>query len=247
MSLIVTVFVREGIVMAADSRLTLDANTQQGNQQVVKMAVGLTDSVRKCFLAPGGVGIATYGAADIGGVPITGYIESFISEKLSGGAQMVDAIPSLLLDYFKQFAGPPATKFHVAGYKVEGGKSVQHVWRVDVAANTAQRFNDPTKQGAVWGGEADVLSRIISPLWSKDQAGNFTELPNNPIPWQFFTLQDAIDFASYAIRATIDTMRFQARPKTVGGPVDVLVLKPTETSWISHKALKVGSEWAAER
>jgi hypothetical protein len=124
MSLIVTVFVREGIVMAADSRLTLDANTQQGNQQVVKLAVGLKDSVRKCFLAPGAVGIATYGAADIGGVPITGYIESFIAERLSGNGHLVDAVPALLLDYFRQLPGPPATQFHVAGYKAEGARAL---------------------------------------------------------------------------------------------------------------------------
>ena len=237
MSLIVTVYVREGIVMAADSRLTLDANTQQGNRQVTKLAVGLTDSVRKCFLAPGAVGIATYGAADIGGVPITGYIESFLSERLAGGGQSVDAVPGLLLDYFKQLPGPPATQFHVAGYKAEGGKSVQHVWHLDVAAGTATRINNPDQQGAAWGGEADVLSRLVNPLWSKDQAGTLAELPSYPIPWQFFTLQDAIDFAGYAIRATIDTMKFQARPKTVGGAVDVLVLKPTEAIWISQKTL----------
>jgi hypothetical protein len=76
-------------------------------------------------------------------------------------------------------------------------------------------------------------------LWLKDQAATLTELPSNPIPWQFFTLQDAIDFASYAIRTTIDTMRFQARPKTVDGPIDILVLKPVEATWISQKILTV--------
>ena len=51
------------------------------------------------------------------------------------------------------------------------------------------------------------------------------------------TLQDAIDFSIYAIRTTIDTMRFQARPKTVGGPIDVLLLTPKEVKWIQSKEL----------
>ena len=48
-------------------------------------------------------------------------------------------------------------------------------------------------------------------------------------------IQDAIDFAIYAVRTTIDTIRFQARPKNVGGPIDVLVLTPEKTSWIQRK------------
>jgi hypothetical protein len=53
------------------------------------------------------------------------------------------------------------------------------------------------------------------------------------------TIQDAIDFAIYAVRTTIDTMRFQARPKNVGGPVDVLLISPDEPPrWIQRKAFR---------
>lgn len=62
---------------------------------------------------------------------------------------------------------------------------------------------------------------------------NFKQMPHFQIPWQFFTLQDAIDFAVYAIRTTIDSVRFLPRPKTVGGPIDVLVIRPHESEWIT--------------
>ncbi len=52
------------------------------------------------------------------------------------------------------------------------------------------------------------------------------------------TLQDGIDFAVFAIRTTIDTMRFQMCVKTVGGPIDVLVIKPSGAQWISRKELR---------
>jgi hypothetical protein len=240
MSLVMTIYIREGIVVAADSRLTLNQTGQQGPQQVVQLAVGQTDSVYKVFLAPGNIAIATYGAADIQGVPIAGYVESFMQERLTD-APPVDVVPGLLLEYFRALSGPPATQFHVAGYKREAGASVQHVWLVQVAQNATSRINQPDQQGCSWGGEADVLARLVQPLWSRDQQGAYHELPACPIAWQFFTLQDAIDFAAYGIRATIDSMRFQTRSKSVGGAIDILVLKPTEASWIVRKELRAPS------
>ncbi len=62
--------------------------------------------------------------------------------------------------------------------------------------------------------------------------------PDLEVAWEFFTLQDGIDFATYAIKTTIDTMRFQSVPKTVGGPIDILVVKPDEGArWIARKDL----------
>jgi len=188
-------------------------------------------------LALNNIGISTYGAADIQGVPIAGYIESFISEQLSEEDE-VDSVPQKLLDYFKKFPGPPNTKFHVAGYKTENNQREQHVWHVTVLAGRIERANPPGKQGATWSGESDILSRLVQPVGLLDDKG---KLKNPPpyfqIPWHFFTLQDAIDYAVYAVKVTIDSIRFQPRPKTVGGPVDVLVIKPNEAFWVQRKKL----------
>ncbi len=224
--------------MAADSRLTLNAQQQgQGGGQVVQLAVGQTDSVNKLFLAPGDIGIATYGAADIQGVPIAGFVDSVIRERLTP-AVAVDGAPQLLLQYFRTLAGPPTTFFHVAGYKTEQGKRVQRVWVVDVGQNNVQRVNQPDQQGAQWGGEVDVITRLIGPVYSQDAQGAYQALPAFDIPFGFFTLQDAIDFTGYAIRATIESMRFQARPKTVGGAIDILVVRPSSAEWVAKKTLK---------
>lgn len=62
--------------------------------------------------------------------------------------------------------------------------------------------------------------------------------PDLEVAWEFFSLQDGIDFAIYAIKTTIDTMRFQSVPKTVGGPIDILVIKPDDgVKWIARKDL----------
>jgi hypothetical protein len=53
-------------------------------------------------------------------------------------------------------------------------------------------------------------------------------------------LQDAIDFGVYAVKTTIDTMRFQQKEKTVGGPIDVLVIQPyNEPFFVQKKELCV--------
>lgn len=198
--------------------------------------MGQSDSSYKTFLAPSDVGISTYGDADIQGAPIAGYVESFISEQLSKGDHEVDDVPQKLLDYFTKFPGPPNAQFHVAGYKTENGQRQPHMWHVAVVGGVIERKNAVGQQGATWGGEADILARLMQRVGIVDDQGNLTQvLPFHPVPWQFFTLQDAIDFAVYAVKVTIDSLRFQPRPKTVGGPIDVLVIKPTEAFWVHRK------------
>ena len=237
MSFVITMYVREGIVMASDSRLTLNVTQKQDDKTIVHTAVGLSDSNYKTFLAPNNIGISTFGAADIKGVPIAGYIESFISEQLSNGIE-VDDVPSRLLTYFSQFDPLPDAKFIVAGYKSQNGRYEQQVWLVEIASNQTKRVNPPGQQGAQWGGEADILSRLIHRVGILDEQGSVRNpLPYFQIPWQFFTLQDAIDFCIFAVRSTIDAIRFQPRPKTVGGPIDVLVIKPDGAFWVQRKEL----------
>ena len=237
MSFVITMYVREGIVLASDSRLTLNTATQQGNSQVVQMAVGQSDSNYKTFLADR-IGISTFGAADVGGEPLGGHIESFMQEHLIGKGVEVDDVPKKLLEYFARFQPAPATQFHVAGYIKVNGSSVQRIWDVNVASGTINLLNAQGLPGASWGGEGDILQRLLLPMASLNQSGvQESILPQHHIPWQFFTMQDAIDFCIFAVRSTIDAIRFQPRPKTVGGPIDVLVIKPNEALWVQRKEL----------
>jgi hypothetical protein len=240
MSLVISVYVREGIVMAADSRLTFTRQDQQGGSTIVSLAVGQSDSNYKLFLAPNGIGLSTYGAADINGVPIAGYVESFIADKLRDTPASVEEVVNRLAAHFCAFAPVPNTQFHVAGYSASTDEPEQQVWHVDLTSNKTSRLNPPGQQGASWGGEADILARLVQPVAQVDQQDKIQQkFPYHQIPWQFFTLQDAIDFAVFAIRSTIDALRFQPRAKTVGGPIDVLVIKPTGASWIQRKELRV--------
>jgi hypothetical protein len=56
---------------------------------------------------------------------------------------------------------------------------------------------------------------------------------------ELFTLQDAVDFAVFAVRTTIDTMRFLPRLRTVGGPIDVLIIEPSGAHWLNQNQLQI--------
>lgn len=234
MSLVVTVFVQEGIVMASDSRLTLYQTEKINETEHSRLAVAITDSVYKTFLAPNNVGISVCGQNDRAGLLSNGAVEAFIDEVLTKKPVSVAQIPKLLLNYFLKKDDVPEFYFFVAGYK----NQEQQIWRVELKTKEIIRVF-PSQCGATWAGETDVLRRLISEVSFSDSEGNVHQLPSYDIPWNFFTLQDAIDFATYAISSTIDSMRFQLRHQTVGGPIDVLVIKPSTSFWVKRKDLQV--------
>jgi hypothetical protein len=239
MSFIITLYVREGIVMASDSRLILSAKQMQEGREIIQFGVGLSDSTYKTFLTLNHIGISSFGAPEVQGVPISGYIESFISDELYRNNLEVDEVPQALVDYFRQFDASPDSGFIVAGYKPGEEGAEQHVWEALIKSGRVTRLNKPDKWGASWRGVTDILTRLIMPVSIAAPEEDPKPLPNYPVQWAFFTLQDAIDYAQYAVQMTIDTMRFHPRPKTVGGPVDILVIKPQTAFWVKYKDLQV--------
>jgi hypothetical protein len=239
MSLVVSVYTREGIVMAADSRLTLTYPRNVPGQQPHTTSVTTSDSARKLFLTPNHIGISTFGDAAIKGTPVAGVIESFIVEKTKGQNLPPKETADALLAYLTALGVSQATSFHVAGYKANGNVYEQELLFLNLAAKTVTQMNIAGQQGANWGGESDVLQRLLNDVLLAGPPGQApTPIPSFAVPFQWFTLQDAIDFANFAIRATIDTLRFQAREKTVGGPVDLLVITPDKGQWIAQKQLQ---------
>ena len=135
----------------------------------------------------------------------------------------------------------PKVHFYLAGYKIEHGVSVQHVYFINIAQKSIQRVNKNNSKlffGANWGGEIEVLSRLVQNVKLKS-GSTWREQKTAPISYNFLTLQDAIDFCDYGISTTIETFRFQKRAKTVGGPIDVLVIRPNSgVQWVRKKELQ---------
>lgn len=247
MSLVVVVHVPGAIVMSSDSRQSITIEGEKTGGEVFKIETINSDAVTKTHcLEQQQVGISNFGQDLLKGVPISSYIQSFVEEELVA-ADDVNTIAEKLVSYFRTKKHFPDADigFHVAGYKKENKISIPYVFYCHVAkAEVIRRNANPDGSllyGASWSGQIDILQSIVSPVTIKDSRGKESLLrPIAPIIWDAMTIQDAIDFAVFAIRTTIDTMRFQARPKNVGGNIDVLLLTPNQKPiWLKKKEYQV--------
>ena len=233
MSLIICVHVEEGIVLAGDSRVSY--NKEFDN--IKQIGIHASNTTNKIFKCPNNAGIATCGGAAIDGKPITGFVETFIRERIKEDTD-VEEIPNLLREYFGLLDPNLDTSFVIAGYKKQGWKYFQKVFRMKLNTDVMEIVNTES-QGALWDGETITLTKLLTPVYVKDKEKNqFHLLPNTEIVWNLYTLQDAVDFAKYGIKTTIDTLKFQAVPETVGGPIDILVIKPDGAQWLAKKELR---------
>lgn len=221
-SLITTIFIPEGIVMASDSRAT---NFLNG-----KIIPTFTDTATKLFLLEKHkIGISVCGQGILMDFPISSHIEKFIEKELTADDDII-TVTKKLLNYFKNIStSNEDISFHVAGYKKENKVSVPYVYYLKIKDNLIKRknmYSDVSKNyGIIYSGKVDILESLLS-----------SEVTF--ILWEEMTLQDAIDFSIHAIRTTIDTMRFQDRPKTVGGPIDVLLISSEEAKFIQKKEVQ---------
>lgn len=236
MSFLIAVYVNEGIVLASDRRTTY-TRTETINGAVVKnIGIHITNSTEKTFLCPNGAGISTCGDAALWGKPITGYIKDAI-RGITADTPVSD-VPQMIIDFFHDQSIVPDTHFFVAGYDKENDQLTQRLYKVCLKdASPITSFNT-SAQGALWDGEILTMSRLLTNVAIKNQDGIYLDLPNEEILWGYFTLQDAIDFARYAVETTIKTMRFKNVIETVGGDVDILVITPDESKWLQKAELK---------
>lgn len=251
MSLVITSYVPEGIVMASDSRqsITIEGKTPDG-KDLPKVDTVNSDNVYKIYLLSKKdkdgkiifeVGVQNFGQDLLGGIPTANHIKRFSEEELTDEDD-VTTIPKKLVEFFRKLFPTADTGFHVAGYKKEKERkmSILYIYYCHVAKNIIEQRNIAPypRYSATWSGQIDVLAGILQPSSMLGPEGKAITMQKPPIIWDTLALQDAIDFSIYAIRTTIDTIRFQARPKNVGGPIDVLVITPDEAKWIQRKELK---------
>ena len=232
MSLAVTVYVPSGIVMAADSRMTVlrtDDREEEGKKIRQQQQLVLSDSAFKLVeLHTVPVGVAVYDAAVIDSQPVESHIRRFEEETLTP-ADDVNSVAEKFLKYFQTNYGGVGVGFEVAGYKQEGKDSVQHVLSGHtIREPKIQRVNRGEDGKLLYGvlraGDTLIATRLI------DQ--NFIPL------FDAMPLQDAVDYAIYLIHTTIETLRFEPRFPTVGGPIDVLVIQPKGLHWVQRKELR---------
>ena len=130
MSLVVTVYVPSGIVMAADSRMTVQRNEEraEGDQTTrIQQQLVLSDNAYKVVESrKTGVGIAIYDAAIIDNQPADSHVHRFEEEAVTPEDDVL-TVGDKFLAYFQEKFPGAAVGYHIAGYRREDRARVPHV------------------------------------------------------------------------------------------------------------------------
>lgn len=232
MALVVTVYVPGGIVMAADSRMSV-LRTEEREENEAKLRVQqqlvMSDNAYLIVrLRRAGVGISVYDAAMIDNQPVESHVRRFEEEAIEPDDDVETVAEKFLTHISSNFPGVNLG-FHVAGYITRDEISEPFVLVAHTTKEPTIRRVNATQEGNIQygitrAGDTTVANRLID----VKQLPLFNAMP----------LQDAVDYAIHLIRTTIDTMRFEPRFPSVGGAIDVLVVTPDGTQWVQRKELR---------
>lgn len=251
----ITVSTGEGIVIAADSRVTYFTE-DKGKGYITRIA---TDDAQKVFRLGDFVGATYSGKASIGDRNINSIIQEFRGDYSIGDTSNTDVtvIAQKLYEfirekYLREFMGTNVEPLEltVSGYDENRGK---RAYTIIVSPHGAlmEEIREFKDFGARWRGQTDVITRMIKgvdnkllPRLSEKSRSEAEKLAYN-IPFKYLTLQDGIDFAIFMIRTSIDMQRFadgtMGEPgavQGVGGAVDVAIITPDGFRWIQKKELR---------
>lgn len=262
MTIVVGVAAPDGIVLAADSRTTTfpEGLGPDARHRIV------SDSADKLFTICDRFAVATYGNAFIGFKTIGGLMNEFIAHLGEDAPTDIDAFVEQLGQFFherysafRDEIGEPIDPaddtivigFLVAGYDAEG---IGHIKEVHVPGpRLVQTEINTAITGLAPRGQTDVINRLLAGVDWPGLAEHAKDFPQEVIEALSgveydilfpITLQDAIDFASFLIRTTIDMQRFSDGIRNGGGGIPgcggetrVVAVKRNEVEWVSRSAL----------
>lgn len=113
--------------------------------------------------------------------------------------------------------------FQVVGYKKEAGKTIE------VKIGKHSMINQRIGLGCTVSGATEVVIK----LWELNK-----QIPRYRVKYGSFSLQDAIDYAESLINITATQQRFSSIIPSVGGEVDIALITPyKDFTWIKSKKL----------
>jgi hypothetical protein len=263
MTVIVSVKINDGIVMASDSASTF-TNTQVYDhaEKIVNLVKGLP------------IGVMVTGDGGIGSESLTTLLKDL-------GKRLQDKRDSMYLDPSSYTMQVVANRLHeflfgeksmpmggtanillrVCGYSA--GRPLPEVWQVQLQGATAYAnllVHSEGDFGVNWDGQYDALNRLVLGIptnfeqilidWGMQQsdANNLISvirrkaLETLAIPTM--PIQDAIDLARYLVEVTIGFTKFSIlkQPKTVGGAIEIAAITKHEGfRWVQRKQFYLGS------
>jgi len=250
----------EGIVLAADSRVTLNAQRRQGKETLLlpstfDNATKLLHTSKQRF-----IGSVTFGLGALGQREFR-TAHSFLPEferALPEERITVQDFARQLSDFFItqwREQGMPAAAdyqgeqlyFLIGGYDPDG--IYGRLFEVAIPHNPAPNELQHGVFGLNWGGQKEFTTRLLNGFddgvtHAIQQKNGLTDEQRSEleaflrqnfstqIPYQFLPLQDCVDLATFLIRTTIELQQWVVGIRGVGGAIDVATV--TRTKGLIH-------------
>lgn len=264
MTIVVGVAAPDGLVLAADSRSTRVYHGTNHHRIA-------TDSAQKVFSICSRYGVAAYGASFIGRSTIAGVMDEFVAEigdKVPTGIlEFADALGGFfherLMRSGEDLDGEGQLGFLVGGYGSDDGLGrfldVQVPGSPDSVPPREFDIHDlevsTDSLGVVPFGMTQAWTRLVAGVdWDLLSASGIEvheDLRTTLDKFEYnlifpITLQDAIEYADFVIRTTVDIGRFSngtgLKPGSLdacGGVPRVLAVIPNDVIWISGAGLSL--------
>jgi hypothetical protein len=284
MSIAVIVGVHDGVVLAADSASTLTVGGvapapnphPPGLRQIVGV-LNVYENANKIFNLHKGrpLGCITFGSGSIGNASISTLLKdlrvklvnrewSFDPEHYTI-KQVAEILAHFLSDECNKVPDQAVRRNVNMGFLLGGyssGEPLGESWSIEMTngvAGTPVELRKKDDPGISWGGQGEVLSRIVqgySPSLFQilaqtgrgPQGGPMTpgQLMQTlgpaltslqaPIVFAPMPIQDAIDLARFLVHSAVMFSRFTPGPQMVGGMVEIAAITKHEGfKWISRK------------
>jgi hypothetical protein len=258
MTVIVSVKIHDGIVLAADSAVTFpNGQIYHHENKILNLVKGLP------------IGVMTCGAGSVGSASIVTLLKD-LRKRLSGEDEVhpdwkidhkdctIEFISSRIHAFFeekiKEVGSQRFLLFRVCGYSV--GRPLSEVWQVAFLDDGTSQMSCPQKEehfGCQWNGEQEALNRLILGVGTIPEEGlkalgmtadQRDETVVKLVPHIFEAMimhaapvQDAIDLARFMVETTIGFTKFSiTRKNSVGGPVEIAAITKHEGfKWVQRK------------
>jgi hypothetical protein len=262
MTVIVSVKINDGIIMAADSASTF------GNGQIYLTADKMVNLVKGLP-----IGVMATGSGQIGAESLATLLKD-LRHRLSrsGDAQwaqwavhpteytleeVAGRVREFLFDKAQQQNHDNFIKLRICGYSA--GRPLPELWEVEINGRVncppPTRVQGEADVGPRWDGEYDAMNRIVLG-WGANMVPalraifsvteqeaiallpKFTEQLVEPMVLAAMPVQDAIDLARFMVETTIGYVRFAVnrQPKVVGGPVEIAAITKHEGfKWVQRR------------
>lgn len=263
MTIVVTMKVTDGIVLAADSAASFFDN----NGAPLKIYNNANKIFNLVKVWP--IGAMNYGAGSIGRASVETLTKDlrrkFLSDPnytLNRNAYTIEEVAIkarrfLFEENYLQAYNPPLANFFL-GYRICGysaGAALPEIWEFLIhGANCDPPYQAQSQNdfGARWAGENEALDRLLlggsgtlikvltdRGMTPQDAQAVYSELINKagaPLALPAMPIQDAIDVARFLVETAGKFARYGLRPETIGGPTEVAAITKHEGfRWVARK------------